>query len=292
MKTVITHLIGGLGNQMFQYAAGYALSKRLNAQLKFDVTDFKDYKLHNGLEILDVFNCPFECASPGEIAAILGSRPKTKLLKRIKFLAYTHLYPQHILVDHYRPEDSFNVEDPGYIRGYWQSEKYFREYSPDIRRIFSFRSAMNDQNSSALHQILQGDSISVHVRRGDYVTNPKAAAELGVTPMSFFQSAISYVANKVSSPRFFVFSDDPSWVRSNLRTDFPTVYIAHNHGRSSFVDMQLMSRCRHHVITNSYFSWWAAWLNQYRDKIVIGPRKWFANPKRLHNPCPPEWILL
>lgn len=292
MNSVVTHLIGGLGNQMFQYAAGYALSRRLGATLKVDVSDFKDYKRHNGLEISKVFNCPLECASQQEIEATVGRRLGIKLLDRIKFRAYRHWHPQHILVDRYRKEENFRVDVPVYMKGYWQSENYFTDYSRDIRRIFAFCLAMNNKNLSALEQILQVNSISVHIRRGDYVSDPKAAAELGVTPMSFFHSAISYVASKVASPHFFVFSDDPSWSKANLHTGFPTAYIAHNHGSGSFFDMQLMSRCRHHIITNSSFSWWGAWLNPDREKIVIGPRKWFANSKRLHNPCPPEWFLL
>ena len=292
MESVITHLIGGLGNQMFQYAAGYALSRRLSATLKFDVSDFSSYKLHNGLELLNIFNCPLELASQHEIEAILGRRTNIGILRRFILLAYKHLRPQHIAIDRYRPEDLFNVETPVYIKGYWQSERYFKDYSQEIRGIFTFRPAMGDQNLETVRQILDGNSISIHVRRGDYVTNLKAAAELGVTPISFYRSAISYVESRLPSPRFFVFSDDPDWAKSNLRTGFPTEYINHNHGSCSFFDMQLMSRCRHHIITNSSFSWWGAWLNPSHEKIVIGPRKWFANPKRLHNPCPAEWVLL
>ena len=289
---IVCHLIGGLGNQMFQYAAGYALSRRLNAPLKFDISDFSNYKLHNGLELVKVFNCPFECASQQAIEAVLGRHTNIKFLDRIKFLAYTRLYPKHILVDRYRPEDKLKINFPLYMRGYWQNERYFKDYSQDIRKIFSFRSEMNDQNLSTLEKILQGNSISMHVRRGDYITNPKAAAELGLTPLSFFRSAISYMTRKVASPRFFVFSDDIDWARSNLNAGWPIEYIENNHGPFSFSDMQLMSQCRHHIITNSSFSWWGAWLNPDPEKVVIGPKKWFANPKNLHNPCPPEWVLL
>ena len=292
MESVVTHLIGGLGNQMFQYAAGYALSRRLNAPLKFDISDFSNYKLHNGLELVKVFNCPFECASQQAIEAVLGRHTNIKFLDRIQFLAYTRLYPKHILVDRYRPEDKLKINFPLYMRGYWQNERYFKDYSQDIRKIFSFRSEMNDQNLSTLEKILQGNSISMHVRRGDYITNPKAAAELGLTPLSFFRSAISYMTRKVASPRFFVFSDDIDWARSNLNAGWPIEYIENNHGPFSFSDMQLMSQCRHHIITNSSFSWWGAWLNPDPEKIVIGPQKWFANTKRLYNPCPPEWVLL
>jgi hypothetical protein len=292
MESVITHLIGGLGNQMFQYAAGYALSRRLNAHLKFDISDFSNYRLHNGLELVKVFNCPLECASQQEIEAILGRRINIKILDRIQFIAYRQLYPRNILVESYRPEDELKADLPTYIRGYWQSERYFIDYSQDIRRVFDFRLAMDNQNLETLRKILQGNSVSIHVRRGDYITNPKAAAELGATPISFFRSAISYMTRKVASPHFFVFSDDIAWAKSNLNTGWPTEYIENNHGSFSFFDMQLMSRCRHHIITNSSFSWWGAWLNPDHAKIVIGPRKWFANPKRPYNPCPPEWLLL
>ena len=289
---IVCHLIGGLGNQMFQYAAGYALSKRLGVALKFDISDFSNYKLHNGLELVKVFNCPLDCASKQEIDAILGRRANIKILNRIQFLAYRHLYPRNILVDHNCPEDKFNADLPAYMSGYWQSERYFKDYSQEIRKIFAFRLSMNDQNLTTLDQILQCNSISVHVRRGDYVTNPKNVAYLGATPISFYCSAIEYIAKKVDAPRFFVFSDDPEWAKSNIRTHYPTEYIDHNHGSCSFADMQLMSRCSHHIIANSSFSWWGAWLNPDPRKLVIGPRTWFANPRRLDNPCPPEWTLL
>ena len=293
MESVITHLIGGLGNQMFQYAAGYALSKRLGVALKFDISDFKEYKLHNGLEILRIFNCPFEYASQYEIEAILGRRTNFRLPDRAKLLAYNLLFPRHILIDRYRIREHFqNALAPAYMRGYWQDERYFRDYARDIRIIFSFSLALSDQSNMVLQKILQGNSISVHVRRGDYVTNPQNVAYLGATPISFYCSAIEYIAKKVDAPRFFVFSDDPEWAKSNIRTHYPTEYIDHNHGSCSFADMQLMSRCSHHIIANSSFSWWGAWLNPDPRKLVIGPRTWFANPRRLDNPCPPEWTLL
>ncbi len=275
---------------MFQYAAGYALSRRLNVSLKFDISDFKEYKLHNGLELKKIFDCPLECASQQEIEAILGRSINIPIINRLKFLAFSHLYPQRILGDHYRPEDK--VVFPVYLKGYWQSERFFKDYSQEIRSIFSFHTAMSDRNLSTLDRILQSNSISLHIRRGDYVTNPKTKSELGETPISFYRSAISCLTKQIASPRFFVFSDDPEWAKSNLNTGFPTEYICHNNGLNSFFDMQLMSRCRHHIIANSSFSWWGAWLNPYHDKIVIGPRTWFANPKRLHNPCPTDWVLL
>ena len=292
MNIVITHMIGGLGNQMFQYAAGYALSRRLNASLKFDISEFAEYKAHNGLEISKIFNCAIKRPSPKELDNVLGRNARKGLLKRIKILTLSYLYPQHVLIDRYKSENWISLKAPIYIKGYWQSEKYFKEYSHEIRRIFDFRSAMDGRNQEISNSISNGDSISLHIRRGDYITNRKANLELGTAPMSYFKSAIAYITKKVASPRFFVFSDDQLWAKSNLNTGFPTDYIENNKGPCSFFDMQLMSRCRHHIITNSSFSWWGAWLNPDREKIVIGPRKWFANHKRAHNPCPPEWVLV
>ena len=292
MNIVITHLIGGLGNQMFQYAAGYALSRRLNASLKCDISEFAEHKAHNGLEISKIFNCAIKRPSPTELDNVLGRNARKGILKRIKIITLSYLYNQHVLIDRYKPEDGIKLKAPSYIKGYWQSEKYFNDYSHEIRRIFDFRSAMDGRNQEISNHISSSDSISLHVRRGDYITNRKAKRELGTVPMSYFKSAIAYITKKVASPRFFVFSDDQRWVKSNLHTGFPTDYIENNKGPCSFFDMQLMSQCRHHIITNSSFSWWGAWLNPDQEKIVIGPRRWFANPKRLYNPCPPEWVLM
>lgn len=115
MESLITHLIGGLGNQMFQYAAGYALSKRLGVALKFDISDFKEYKLHNGLEILRIFNCPFEYASKFEIEAILGRRTNFRLPDKAKLIAYNLLFPRHILIDRYRIGEHFQMRWPQHI---------------------------------------------------------------------------------------------------------------------------------------------------------------------------------
>ncbi|HQS38500.1 MAG TPA: alpha-1,2-fucosyltransferase, partial [Methylotenera sp.] len=160
-----------------------------------------------------------------------------------------------------------------------------------IRKDFTFKLALSVKNSAIIEQISQVNAVSLHVRRGDYVTNAKNAF-IGVCSLEYYRKAVEYVKNQVDKPVFFVFSDDIEWVKSNLPIDFPCFYIDHNHGIESFNDMRLMSHCKHHIIANSSFSWWGAWLNANSEKIVIAPQQWFANNTNVNDLLPESWIKL
>ena len=140
--------------------------------------------------------------------------------------------------------------------------------------------------------------VSLHVRRGDYASNPKTTSTHGLCSLDYYRAAVTHVASKVENPEFFIFSDDIDWVRANLQLDFPHHFVAHNQGATSYNDMRLMSLCSHHVIANSSFSWWAAWLSGI-DKgnggAVIAPRQWFAGAAGrvgAANRFPSHWELL
>ena len=291
---VITNLIGGLGNQMFQYAAGRALSLERGQTLRLDVSGFSGYGLHQGFELQRVFNCTAEIADPSEIDRLLGwqslpmvrrlmVRPGFACFRRDAFVVEPHFQYWRGIMD--VPADS-------YLSGYWQSEKYFKQVAKTIRSDFSFKPPLNRANADLADQIGQVNAISLHVRRGDYAKNPKTTATHGLCPLEYYQSAIKYVTDRVENPSFYIFSDDPSWVRENMKLDFPCHYVDHNKGAESYNDMRLMSMCKHHIIANSSFSWWGAWLNPAQDKIVVAPRKWFANGNDATDLFPPEWTLL
>jgi hypothetical protein len=114
----------------------------------------------------------------------------------------------------------------------------------------------------------------------------------GLCPISYYQNAINYISAQVEQPYFFIFSDDMGWAKENLKMDLPCIYIDHNHGAESYNDMRLMSLCQHHIIANSSFSWWGAWLNASSNKIVIAPKKWFANNNNVKDLLPIDWITL
>ena len=176
--------------------------------------------------------------------------------------------------------------------GYWQSEKYFVERSETIRSDFTFRIPLDVCNRELVATLDRANTVSLHIRRGDYANNSKTKATHGLCSLDYYQAAVNYVAERVESPRFFVFSDDIAWAKENLKIKFPCQYIGHNQGTNSYIDMQLMSLCKHHIIANSSFSWWGAWLNPNVSKIVIAPSRWFAKPTNVHDLFPPGWVML
>lgn len=135
--------------------------------------------------------------------------------------------------------------------------------------------------------------MSLHVRRGDYVSDARTHATLGVCSLDYYRAAVRYIADHVEAPEFFVFSDDIAWAQANLELGHPCHYVDHNRGAESYNDMRLMSLCRHHIIANSSFSWWGAWLNPRADKVVVAPARWFAGGNRVVDDLfPPGWVRL
>ncbi|MBZ9664915.1 alpha-1,2-fucosyltransferase [Pseudomonas sp. LMG 31766] len=290
---IINQIYGGLGNQMFQYAAGRAASLRLNETMALDISFFESSSLHQGFELFRVFNIDTPLAGFEEISRVLGwqgfkymrrivARPEFKRIRKCSFII----------------EPSFNywpgmrlVPGDCYLSGYWQSEKYFSDCVSIIRKDFAFKEPLGSLNEELLKKITQKNSVSLHVRRGDYVayanTSVYACCSIG-----YYKKAVDYIAAQVKDPVFFVFSDDPDWVKANLKFEYDHFYVSHNKGTESYNDMRLMSRCDHHIIANSSFSWWGAWLNPCIDKIVIAPEAWFVNGTDASDLCPEAWIKL
>ena len=175
----------------------------------------------------------------------------------------------------FRPE-ILTLRDDAYLDGYWQSEKYFSDIQDVIRKEFTVKNKPDPINESYLGEIKDCESVSVHVRRGDYVSNPTTNQVHGFLGLEYYQKAMNTMLEKIDTPHFFVFSDDPEWAEKNLTTDAPTTYVKHN-GTKNYEDMRLMNTCKHHIIANSSFSWWGAWLASNENKIVIGPSRWFRN---------------
>ena len=291
---IITKIIGGLGNQMFQYAAGRALSLRKGVPLALDVSGFKHYKVHQGFEFQRLFRQEYEIASSVDLFKMIGWQSSVaiqRVLSRTPFASLRH--PRFIVEPHYQYWAGINMlPTECYLSGYWQSEKYFDDVIPVIREDFTFRMPLEKKNAELAKHIAQVNAVSLHVRRGDYVTNPNAAASHGLCSLDYYQSSIRTISDRVDQPHFFIFSDDIAWVKSNLELDFPHYYVDHNHGADSYNDMRLMSLCQHHIVANSSFSWWGAWLNPSATKIVIAPKKWFVNERDTRDLYPAGWILL
>lgn len=294
LKMVISQLIGGLGNQMFQYAAGRAISLELGVPLRLDISGFANYGLHQGFELERIFNCPVEIANEEDVKNILGwqslpsvrrvmSRPRMEIFRRAGFVVEPHF--------HYWSNID-NVLSICYLMGYWQSEKYFSKVTSQIRKDFSFGLPMESRNTELAKQIIQVEAVSLHVRRGDYANNPKTMETHGLCSLDYYRNAIQFISKEVRSPHFFVFSDDITWVKSNLKIDMPCQYVDHNQGVESYNDMRLMSLCQHHIIANSSFSWWGAWLNPNAEKIVVAPKRWFVYEVNTQDLIPKTWVRL
>lgn len=284
---IIAHLSGGLGNQMFQYACARRLAHVNNAVLKLDVTSFGKIKETNTSRQygLGAFNVIKDFAMQEEIR-LLRKETKSRLLGFLKRRAGKETYVR---------EKDYpgipNLRGSVYLEGYWQSEKYFKDIEDIIRKDFTFRTEPYGLNAKIAGVIRNTESVSVHIRRGDYVTNPKVNRDLGVCPPEYYGAAIEKIAKNVKDPHYFVFSDDIQWAKENLKFTHPADFMDQNGPDTACEDMRLMSLCKHHIIANSSFSWWGAWLCGNPNKIVIAPKKWF-NKKELdtRDLIPEKWI--
>ena len=275
---IIVRIMGGLGNQMFQYAAGRRLAATHNTILKLDISDFKDYNLHD--YCLPVFKIQELLATPEETK--LFKEPESSSLKKIfkkiwgcpNKLGITHIRENQY---HFDPK-ILTMHDTVYLDGYWQSERYFSNITDIIRAEFTVKFPQTGKNMELAQQITSCESVSLHVRRGDYVTDEKTKTIHGTCDLDYYARCIERLSEKVHRPCFFIFSDDPEWTERNLKIPHPVTFIAHNGPKKNYEDLRLMSQCRHHIIANSSFSWWGAWLGQHQDTIVYAPKRWFNSP--------------
>ncbi|UFS72705.1 alpha-1,2-fucosyltransferase [Geomonas sp. RF6] len=295
---VIVRLSGGLGNQMFQYAAGRSLAILNDAPLKLDLGWFQkipagDTKRHYELH---VFNTVQEAASPKEVRALQGVNVTRwpKVAKR--FLARTGLLIRKSSVRerhfHFDPQ-ILELRGNLHLDGYWQSPRYFEQFEDVIRKDFTLLPSPDAANLVAATAIEGCTSVSLHVRRGDYVSNPAIGNIHGSSSLEYYAQAVQTMLERVPQAHFFVFSDEPQWVKDNLKIAAPTTYLHHNGPDKGYEDLRLMTRCKHHIIANSSFSWWGAWLADAPGQFVIAPKRWFnRNDVCTDDLCPPEWLRL
>lgn len=279
---------------MFQYAAARALALNRGIPLLLDISAFATYGLHQGFELKRVFDCNAEIATRHDLRKILGWQRAPfarRMLLRPGLALFRH--KEFVVEPHFQYWAGLNdVAPESYLVGYWQSEKYFSDVATQIRRDFTFRLPMNAPNTEVAAQISSVNAVSLHVRRGDYANNPNTTATHGLCSLDYYRNAVRRISEQVSQPHFFVFSDDIDWVKDNLNVDFPCQYVSHNQGIESYNDMRLMSMCQHHIIANSSFSWWGAWLNPQANKIVVAPQRWFANQNDVRDLLPQNWVRM
>jgi hypothetical protein len=289
---VIAKLMGGLGNQMFQYAAGRALASQLNTDLMLDASFLLDRTPRPNFVYRDydlsIFRLKVPFATDQQIAPFL-KQPSGRLesvTMRLKNWVSPHI---HYKEPHFHfDEKFFKLTGNVYMEGYWQSPRYFEPIEAQIRSDFQFAIPIPTETQSLMQQIQSTEAVCVNVRRTDFLTNKFH----GVCDMRYYMPAIDYMIEKLNDPHFFVFSDDPAWCIENFKFPYPFTFVGHEHAGEKFSSyLQLMAACSHFIIPNSSFAWWAVWFRKSIEKIVIAPKIWFTdvrwNPRDL---IPAQWI--
>jgi len=285
---IVINLKGGIGNQMFQYALGRKLALKNNDELKLETAG-----LARANEVgdiyrpfsLEAFNIDKNIASAEEVQKL--KYPYGIFSKGWRYFSFKVLRRKYTLFD----PAVLKWKGDLFLDGYWQSPRYFEDIRDTLLTEFSLHSPLSPTVEKYRKQIEAGTSVSVHIRREDYVKNPRVLQEFGICEASYYNKAIEHIGSTVNNPNFFVFSDDIEWVKENLPLPTSTVFVQDKNLRD-VEELSLMSMCQHNIIANSSFSWWGAWLNKNNDKIVTAPTPWFNNGSYDKDLIPKTWIQI
>lgn len=290
---IIVKLMGGLGNQMFQYAFGRALSIKHNQKLILDIDEFstcesRDFELNK-------YNISGKIFTRKEKTNLKILNPKSLFFKLLKKLNLTSLIPNYYLEKTLVYHEDILTLDNMYFDGYFQNEKYFKSIRNELLNDFKITEDITAYTKEVKKLIKSSDkSVSLHIRRGDYVSNSRINNIHGTCSLEYYTKAIEYIKTQIGEINIFIFSDDISWVKENLH--HKNIYFVESYNnRIPHEDIYLMSLCSHHIIANSSFSWWGAWLNQNENKIVIAPKRWFNDKKmekQAQDIVPRDWIRI
>ncbi len=273
---VTIRLKAGMGNQMFQYAFGLRTARALGVDLRIDLSllldrargdqhVYRDYDL-------TIFNVPHDFIISPTILRTLYKTKSSKVCKLTrKWVARGKNYVKEPFF-HVSEDILANPTDNTIYEGWWQSERYFSDIAPEVRQVFTFVHPIIEQSKDLLQEIKSTNSICLNVRRTDFLKTDN----LNTTNQDYFVKAAHKMADSIENPHFFIFSDDVKWCAENLNLPYPTTLVDHSHKGIKFGNyMQLMKACKHFIIPNSSFAWWAVWLNENENKKIIAPTKWF-----------------
>lgn len=287
---VIVHLMGGLGNQLFQYSFGRNIALKNNCELKLDLSSYENYEWHE--YSLAPFNLKASIAQPSDIKKLQEKHERlfNKILRKsinkgiVKFNEQSIAFNQQYL----------QIKAPAFLTGYWQSEKYFMENKSIIANELSIKIPPSDKNQKLLVEIQNCNAVSLHIRRGNYVSVTAFNQVLGTCSLEYYASALDYITERINDPVFYIFSDDIEWAKQNLLSAHKFVFVDINDAKHDYEDVRLMQNCKHNIVANSTFSWWGAWLNNSPDKIIIAPQQWFRGDKNIDSLhlVPENWIRL
>ena len=257
---------GGLGNQLFQYAAARSLALAHGCPLVLDPYWFSHQLPGETRWPLQLTSYPLLMRMASEFEQNKWTWMRSRLARCLRPLLALNLVREEGYAVN---EQALRAPINSYMVGYWQSEAYFAGIRSQLLEELSPTMPPGPGDLAMMNRMRTGTPVSLHVRRGDYVSLPSAAAYHGLCSLHYYRAAMAYVAERVADPVFFVFSDDPEWTRANLSSPYPTHYVDHNTPEDAFQDLRLMSICRHHIIANSSFSWWGAWLAPLQDGLVV-----------------------
>lgn len=264
----IVKFLGGLGNQMFQYAFYLNLQEHFKT-VKADLKDFKTYSLHNGFELENIFPVKLEKASSFDLKLYLPYNRKWIWRKLRQLNSSKNTYLEENTFFSYQP-NIFQDYKKRYYWGYWQHIDYINPVENHLRKDFQFPAIIDKNNNQLLKSLQNQNTVSVHIRRGDYLNEPSF---VGICDLVYYQKAIQFMQEKLNDPLFVFFSNDIDWCKDHFNS-LNAKFVDWNTGKESFRDLQMMSLCQHNIIANSSFSWWASWLNQNPNKTIISPKRW------------------
>lgn len=285
----IVNILGGFGNQMFEYAMYLALkNEHPKETIRLCTRSFRGYGLHNGLEIDRVFKVEIREASLWELCRVAYPFFNYKMWQIM-----LHFMPKRKSMASGTTQVPFNFDevtrnDPVFYDGYWQNENFFKSIREIILNTYSFPVFTEERNIQLAGKLLSCNSVSIHIRRGDYLKEPIWCV---CTP-DYYLKSLEYIKSKDNIDLLCVFSDDIPWCKEHLsRIASTVVFVDWNKGTDSFRDMQLMTYCKHNIIANSSFSWWGAWLGRREGKIVVAPKVW-CNKPIVNDPICENWIRI
>jgi hypothetical protein len=279
-KNLFVSLDGGLGNQLFQFAMGFSLSKKLNMKLILDISNYSKKNIRK----FELYQ--FKNIKKSFVLLHKQNYLFRKFIKIYNFFFLTRYNEKNPFIYDSKIVDIPNTRNI-YVKGYFQSEKYFASKRFEILNLLKFNNHFSKKLLGLKKEINETNSVAIHIRRGDYL-NYYTGAIHGVLNLTYYKTCISFILDKVKKPKFFIFSDDVKWVkRNNFFSKLENSLVVDT--KSNHKDLELMSFCKYFIIANSSFSWWGAWLSGYKNKIVCAPKKWL-NIKLINNDLlPKKW---
>jgi hypothetical protein len=285
---IISKISGGVGNQMFQYAIAKAIAKKRNDKFKLDISFYINQKLRN--YELYKFNIEENLAHNNDKIKLKGR--DDFFFKLIRKLTPKQFRPKSYFLEKKNSvfyEEVFNYKNNIYLDGYWQNEKYFKDIKHELVKDFNLKRNLKMPILKLLNDIVNNESVSIHVRRGDYINNSIVNKIHGVCSIDYYKNASELISQNIRNPIFYIFSDDINWCKKNFNFIKSKFFI--DNTSDALEDLELMKNCKHNITANSSFSWWAAWLNKNSSNIVISPKIWWKEAPEMNIACP-GWVLL